>query len=97
METELDRLVAEQKADDTETIKPEFREQVPFTRGIANCIGVEFDGEIITLWPRPPKGTLLIGDAPWHGTRGGYTNHACRCMPCREANTDYQRRRRSAA
>ena len=22
----------------------------------------------------------------WHGTAGGYTNHACRCEACREAN-----------
>lgn len=22
---------------------------------------------------------------PWHGTSGGYTNHACRCRDCRSA------------
>jgi hypothetical protein len=22
---------------------------------------------------------------PWHGTAGGYTNHACRCRECRDA------------
>lgn len=26
-----------------------------------------------------------------HGTRNGYTNHRCRCNPCREANRDYMR------
>lgn len=30
----------------------------------------------------------------WHGSIGGYSNHRCRCQPCRDANTDYQRRRR---
>lgn len=22
----------------------------------------------------------------WHGTRGGYSNHRCRCTECREAH-----------
>jgi hypothetical protein len=30
----------------------------------------------------------------WHGTRGGYINHACRCPDCREANTLYHEQRR---
>ena len=96
METldELDRLVAEQKQDDTDTIKREFHGQVPFTNGIANCIGMDTDGEIVTFFARPPKGTLLVGTAAWHGTRNGYTNHKCRCEPCTEANTDYFQARR---
>lgn len=27
----------------------------------------------------------------WHGTAGGYTNHACRCDACRRAWNDYHR------
>lgn len=26
-----------------------------------------------------------------HGTRGGYTNRKCRCLPCVRANADYQK------
>lgn len=26
-----------------------------------------------------------MNDEPWHGTRGGYTNHHCRCDACRAA------------
>jgi hypothetical protein len=26
---------------------------------------------------------------PWHGTRGGYTNHKCRCEACSACNTAY--------
>lgn len=28
----------------------------------------------------------------WHGTRGGYTHHHCRCDECRAANAAYHRR-----
>ena len=94
-QTELDQLIAEQQQDDTDTIKREFRGQVPFTNGIANCIGMDTDGEIVTYWPRPPKGTLLVGTAPWHGTYGGYKNHKCRCIPCKAANAEYVQRRRN--
>jgi hypothetical protein len=31
---------------------------------------------------------------PWHGTTGGYTNHRCRCTPCRAAHRDNFRARR---
>lgn len=27
---------------------------------------------------------------PWHGTWGGYSNHACRCEPCTAASTAKQ-------
>lgn len=30
----------------------------------------------------------------WHGTAGGYTNHACRCPDCREAWRIYDAARR---
>lgn len=29
--------------------------------------------------------------ADWHGTRGGYTNHHCRCSKCRAAWAEYNR------
>lgn len=100
METsELDLLIAEQEADDTHIVRPEFREQIPLTEGLSNCIGVD-GGEIVTNLPRPARGSLLIGTATWHGTNGGYQNHKCRCVPCKSAHADVQRRyrqRRSAA
>lgn len=86
--------------EEPEIVKPEFREQVPFTDGMANCIGMELDGEIISRLPRPPRGSLLVGAAPWHGTRGGYQNHKCRCEPCtgaqRSAVANYRERKRAA-
>ncbi len=30
-----------------------------------------------------------------HGTRSGYSNHGCRCDPCREAGNAYERARPS--
>lgn len=99
--TELELLIAEQAQDDTDVIKPEFRGQVPLTNGISNCIGMELDGEIIAHFPRPPKGSLLVGCAPWHGSAGGYRNHRCRCEPCteaqRESMAEYRERRRTEA
>ena len=29
-------------------------------------------------------------NASWHGTLGGYTNHACRCAACRAKRQAYQ-------
>ena len=94
MVTELEELMEAQRADDTHTITPEFRDQVPLTEGIANRIGMEPDGEIVSYEARPPRGTLLVGTASWHGTYGGYTRRACRCEPCTKANSDYRRQRR---
>lgn len=90
----LEQLIAEQQADDTSVVKPEWPEQVPFTDGLANCIGMESDGEIVTNWPRPPRGTLLVGTAEWHGTYYGYTRMGCRKECCRAAKRDYIRHRR---
>jgi hypothetical protein len=28
---------------------------------------------------------------PWHGTTGGYTNHACRCRRCSAAWSEYSK------
>lgn len=30
----------------------------------------------------------------WHGTAGGYSNHGCRCQPCRDAAAAFQRKAR---
>lgn len=32
---------------------------------------------------------------PWHGTLGGYTNHRCRCEPCRRVWAEYHRHYRA--
>lgn len=96
MSEELEALIAEQRSDDTDVIKPEFPEQVPFTSGLANCIGTDEDGEIVACWPRPPKGTLLVGTAIWHGTYYGYKRKKCRCQPCTGANREVARRQRQS-
>lgn len=84
--TELDRLIADQGRDSSTTmVRPEFRGQVPLSKGVENCVGVDPDGTIVTFWPRAPKGTYLTGTATYHGTRTGYKNHGCRCAPCTEA------------
>jgi len=31
-------------------------------------------------------GRLVAADSIEHGTRGGYVNHGCRCVPCTKAN-----------
>ena len=31
-------------------------------------------------------------NASWHGTLGGYTNHACRCAACRANHRAYRQR-----
>ena len=31
----------------------------------------------------------LARNESWHGTQGGYTNHACRCDACRTAHAAY--------
>lgn len=40
-----------------------------------------------------PGGILVGGSASrlesWHGTRGGYTHHKCRCSECRAADRAY--------
>jgi len=33
--------------------------------------------------------------APYHGTVNGYTNHKCRCQPCRDAFAEYVREYRT--
>jgi hypothetical protein len=31
---------------------------------------------------------------PWHGTPGGYSNHKCKCIPCKGAWNEYNMARR---
>lgn len=92
-------LLDEQTADDTDGMKPEFRKQTPLTGDIENRIGMEINGEIVSYEPRPPRGSVLIGTAPWHGSTTGYRNHRCRCAPCRAAQrsalAEYRARRRN--
>lgn len=38
----------------------------------------------------------LPPDDPRHGTYNGYSNHGCRCGPCRTANTANSKRRRTS-
>lgn len=40
-------------------------------------------------------GKPLNVDDPRHGTYNGYQNLNCRCQPCRDANAEYVRKRRS--
>lgn len=90
-QTELERLIAEQKADDTYSVKSEFRNTIPL-EDIDSLLGMEPDGEIVSF-ERHPKGSVLVGTASWHGTSGGYTRNGCRCPACTQANTDDWRAR----
>lgn len=36
-------------------------------------------------------GEVLAERPGWHGTKGGYDYHRCRCQACRAANTAYHR------
>jgi len=40
-----------------------------------------------------PTRKPLTPDDPRHGTANGYTNHLCRCPPCRMAHYAYLRKR----
>jgi hypothetical protein len=92
---ELAQLVAEQEADDTNVVQPDHG-QVDIDP-LANFLSQDEDGNVVCHL-RPEKGTVLrppiTGSEQWHGTRSGYTNHGCRCVPCRGANAEYMRERR---
>lgn len=99
--TELEALIAEQEADDTYAVSPE-RNVMPFTDGIANSIGMQLDGELVSFEHlNRPHGLVLREPATYHGTDGGYTNNRCRCVPCRDAHSaalrSYRLRRREQA
>jgi len=90
---EIDRLVEEQQRDDRDYIAPEFRDTVPIDE-LDNLLGVSPDGGIVSF-EKHEKGSVLTGSAVYHGTFGGYTNHKCRCVRCRYANAEHQRKRRA--
>lgn len=111
--SELERLVAEQQADDTFFARPEPQsvslENVDEYIGASDTyfagsedeeysFGDEPDGVYSFL--EPQKGEILVAGASWHGTPYGYRRKKCKCVPCTEANRDYQRelraRRKSA-
>lgn len=84
-QVELSELIAEQKADDTHQIMPEFSGSVPLD-SIEEHLGVTPDGERADFLPRQ-RGTVLSGTASWHGTNHGYTRQKCRCSRCRAAHS----------
>lgn len=108
-QAELERLIEEQRRDDTHIVYPDGRLQIPLDApfingsdgsgfdGFSNLVGVDDEGEVISFI-RERRGSVLNGDAIYHGTAGGYGNHGCRCPRCKKAwnekNTAYQKRRR---
>jgi hypothetical protein len=42
----------------------------------------------VTLADATCRGCLKCAPEPWHGTSGGYTNHACHCAACTAANRE---------
>ena len=53
---------------------------------------------IRTAGSRSPSGAIICCEdgicfmpgASYHGTSGGYTNHYCRCRPCKDAYAIYR-------
>lgn len=101
---ELERLIAEQEADDTDFVRPEL--QAVSLEAVGEYIGgndTYFSGTEdehysfgdedngIYSFLEPQKGDVLVGGASWHGTFHGYTRRRCRCKPCTEANKIHQR------
>lgn len=99
-EQELELLIREQQKDDTYFIDRPAGEvsldaRAPGGSGtVADLIGVDEDGMVFL---GESLGSSCFADPRLvpHGTLGGYTNHRCRCTPCRRANTEYRRRRRA--
>lgn len=104
---ELERLIAEQEADDTDFVRPE--PQAVSLEAVGEYIGgndtyfsgaedehYSFgdEGNGIYSFLEPQKGDVLVGGASWHGTRHGYTRKRCRCQRCSEANNLYHRKLR---
>lgn len=96
---EIDALLAEQLADDTDFQRPEFRDSVTFDAGLDDRIGVNQDGDIELYDSRSlgmvEHGAALVGAAAWHGTVSGYVNHKCKCQPCKDAQAARIRRQRA--
>jgi hypothetical protein len=89
---ELDILIEEQEKDDTSVIyspEPGHRDDVSI-HGMDNTLAVDEDGELLDLTEHE-RGTVLVGNASWHGTIAGYTKHGCRKLCCRDVWATYQR------
>lgn len=91
---EIDRLVEEQRKDDTSFISTEFPVDTVPIETLVDSLSLTEDGEIAYVGSRE-KGTILIGTAPWHGTTSGYVNHKCRCQPCKTAQATRVRKQRA--
>jgi hypothetical protein len=102
-EEELELLIREQQKDDTHFIDRPANEvslNAPWRIGgelreVGDLLQVDEDGVVSfseALGHRSPLAdTRMIP----HGTLGGYTNHRCHCGPCRQANTEYRRKKRA--
>ena len=99
-EEELALLIREQQKDDTYFIDRPAGEvsldaPAPDHSGtVSDLIGVDEDGRIVLGESIGISGLADPRLVP-HGTLGGYTNHRCRCTPCRKANTEYRRKKRA--
>ena len=110
-EQELELLIREQQKDDTYFIDRHTGEisiDAPAPDGygtMADLLGVGEDGAVFIGdcrhaergGPSVRLGFQGLADPQQipHGTLGGYTNHRCRCKPCRQANTEYRRKKRA--
>ena len=98
-EEELELLIREQQKDDTHFVdRPsgEISLDAPAPKGegtIGSLVGRDEDGQLISFVQ--PHVSLFDPTHIPHGTLGGYTNHRCRCTPCRKTNTAYRRRKRA--
>lgn len=99
-EQELELLIREQQKDDNYFIDRPAGEvsldaPAPDHSGtVSDLIGVDEDGRIF-LGESLGNSCLADPRVIPHGTLGGYTNHRCRCTPCRQANTEYRRKKRA--
>ena len=93
-EEELQRLIEEQRKDDTYEVRPERHVSFSLDATLpgsteltfADVVGIDVDGQVRIFAPRP-MGHVLVGSKIPHGTSGGYTNWKCRCASCRKAHT----------
>ena len=93
--TELDRLIAEQRRDDTHYVRQrDISLQTILNRDsglmLGDLIGIAEGGELVNF------ARICNEPVPWddipHGTPGGYTNWKCRCSRCTAANAAAQER-----
>jgi hypothetical protein len=97
---EIDRLVEEQRKDDTNHIEHEYMGRfralsLDASVSESDWLGVEIDGvtriPVHDLNPRARRGMYCGGGLAQipHGTMNGYKNYGCRCRPCTVAHTAY--------